>query len=88
MYSHYARNHVQGKTSLFRLLGAEIVLTPGPKGMGGAISKATQLMEKHGSKAFMPQQFNNPANPEIHRKTTAEEIWSGWKAKWTALFQV
>ena len=61
---------------LLRLLGAEIVLTPGPKGMGGAISKASQLMEKYGDKAFMPQQFNNPANPEIHRKTTAEEIWS------------
>ena len=62
---------------LLRLLGADIVLTPGPKGMGGAIAKATQLMEEHGSAAFMPQQFNNPANPAIHRKTTAEEIWSG-----------
>ena len=61
---------------LLRLLGAEIVLTPGPKGMGGAISKASKLMEAHGASAFMPQQFNNPANPEIHRKTTAEEIWS------------
>jgi cysteine synthase A len=61
---------------LLKLLGADIVLTPGPKGMGGAIAKATQLMEEHGEKAYMPQQFNNPANPEIHRKTTAEEIWS------------
>ena len=66
---------------LLRLLGAEIVLTPGPKGMGGAIAKASQLMEQHGSNAFMPQQFNNPANPAVHRKTTAEEIWSGMDGK-------
>ena len=66
---------------LLRLLGAEIVLTPGPKGMGGAIAKANQLMEDHGESAFMPQQFNNPANPEIHRKTTAEEIWKGMEGK-------
>ena len=56
---------------LLRLLGADIVLTPGPKGMGGAIAKASQLMEEHGENGFMPQQFNNPANPEVHRKTTA-----------------
>jgi cysteine synthase A len=62
---------------LLRLLGAEIVLTPGPKGMGGAIAKANQLLEDHGDRAFMPQQFNNPANPAIHRETTAEEVWSG-----------
>lgn len=66
---------------LLRLLGAEIVLTPGPKGMGGAIAKASQLMDEHGEKAFMPQQFNNPANPEVHRKTTAEEIWSATEGK-------
>ena len=66
---------------LLRLLGADIVLTPGPKGMGGAISKASQLLEEHGEKAFMPQQFNNPANPEVHRKTTAEEIWAGMEGK-------
>ena len=66
---------------LLRLLGAEIVLTPGPKGMGGAIAKASKLMEEHGSNAYMPQQFNNPANPAIHRKTTAEEIWSGMDGK-------
>ncbi len=66
---------------LLKLLGADIVLTPGPKGMGGAIAKATQLMEEHGEKAYMPQQFNNPANPEIHRKTTAEEIWSATDGK-------
>ena len=66
---------------LLRLLGAEIVLTPGPKGMGGAIAKANQLLEQHGDRGFMPQQFNNPANPAIHRKTTAEEIWSGLEGK-------
>ncbi len=61
---------------LLRLLGAELVLTPGPKGMGGAIKKAQEIAEQHGSQAFMPQQFENPANPEVHRKTTAEEIWA------------
>jgi cysteine synthase A len=66
---------------LLRLLGAEIVLTPGPKGMGGAIAKANQLVEDHGDRAFMPQQFDNPANPAIHRKTTAEEIWSGMEGR-------
>jgi len=66
---------------LLKLLGADIVLTPGAKGMGGAIAKATQLMEEHGDKAYMPQQFNNPANPAIHRKTTAEEIWSATDGK-------
>ncbi len=66
---------------LLRMLGAEIVLTPGPKGMGGAIAKATELLEKHGKNGFMPQQFENPANPEIHRKTTAEEIWSATEGK-------
>ena len=61
---------------LLRLLGADIVLTPGAKGMPGAIAKANSLLEDYGEKAFMPQQFENPANPEIHRQTTAEEIWS------------
>ncbi len=60
---------------LLDMLGAEIVLTPGPKGMGGAISKAKQLVEEHGEGAFMPGQFDNPANPQVHRETTAEEIW-------------
>jgi cysteine synthase A len=55
-------------------MGAEIVLTPGPKGMSGALSRAEELMAATPG-AFMPQQFNNPANPEIHRKTTAVEIW-------------
>lgn len=60
---------------LLRMLGADIVLTPGPKGMSGAIAKAGELLDEHGDGAFMPQQFNNPANPEVHRRTTAEEIW-------------
>ena len=60
---------------LLRMLGAELVLTPGPKGMGGAIAKAKQLIEAEGEMAFGPSQFDNPANPEIHRRTTAEEIW-------------
>jgi cysteine synthase A len=59
---------------LLRMLGAEIVLTPGPKGMGGAIAKSKQLLEGD-PEAFGPGQFDNPANPEAHRKTTAEEIW-------------
>jgi cysteine synthase A len=60
---------------LFRMLGAEVVLTPGDDGMPGAIRRATELMAAHGARAFMPQQFENPANPETHRRTTAEEIW-------------
>ena len=59
---------------LLRMLGADIVLTPGTEGMPGAIRKAEQLVEETPN-AFMPQQFNNPANPEIHRRTTAVEIW-------------
>ena len=61
---------------LLRLLGADIVLTPGPKGMKGAIARAEELAHEHGDKGFMPQQFDNPANPEVHRRTTAEEIWA------------
>ncbi len=61
---------------LLRMLGAEIVRTPGPKGMKGAIARAEELLGEHGDKGFMPQQFDNPANPEVHRRTTAEEIWA------------
>ncbi|GAB0117114.1 cysteine synthase A [Acidisoma sp. 7E03] len=59
---------------LLRAYGAELVLTPGPEGMGGAIARAEQIAAS-GPNYFMPQQFKNPANPEIHRVTTAEEIW-------------
>jgi cysteine synthase len=60
---------------LLRAYGAELILTPGPDGMGGAIRKAEELVASEPEKYFLPQQFKNPANPEIHRKTTAEEIW-------------
>ncbi len=60
---------------LLRGYGAELVLTPGPEGMGGAIAKAEELAGGDG-KFFVPRQFDNPANPAIHRKTTAEEIWN------------
>jgi cysteine synthase A len=63
------------RRTLLRMLGAELVLTPGPEGMPGAIRKAEQLL-KEIPNSFMPQQFNNPANPEIHRRTTAVEIWN------------
>jgi len=66
---------------LLRMLGAEIVLTPGPKGMPGAIARAGELVEQYGEKAFMPQQFANPANQDAHRKTTAEEIWAATEGK-------
>ncbi len=59
---------------LLRAYGAELVLTPGPEGMGGAIKRAEELAASD-SRYFMPQQFKNPANPAVHRSTTAEEIW-------------
>jgi cysteine synthase A len=59
---------------LLRAYGAELVLTPGPEGMLGAIRRAEEIVAGD-PRAFMPQQFNNPANPEVHRRTTAEEIW-------------
>ena len=59
---------------LLRAYGAELILTPGPEGMGGAIAKAAELAASD-PKYYMPQQFENPANPAIHRATTAEEIW-------------
>ncbi|MFN3308013.1 MAG: cysteine synthase A [Anaerolineales bacterium] len=60
---------------LLRAYGAELVLTPGAEGMGGAIQRAEALVNSEPQKYFLPQQFKNPANPEIHRRTTAEEIW-------------
>jgi len=59
---------------ILSIFGAELVLTPGAEGMSGAIRKAEQLVAEN-SNYFMPQQFKNPANPKIHRETTAEEIW-------------
>jgi cysteine synthase A len=65
---------------LLNILGAELVLTEGAKGMKGAIEKAEELAASY-KKSFMPQQFKNPANPEIHRRTTAEEIWNDTDGK-------
>ena len=63
------------RRALLRHFGAELFLTPGKEGMKGAIAKAQDILA-HNPNAYMPNQFANPANPEIHRKTTAEEIWS------------
>src|SRR5947207_3994599 len=62
---------------LLKAFGVKLYLTPRELGMRGAIAKANELLQEFGGepKAFMPQQFKNPANPEVHRKTTAEEIW-------------
>ena len=60
---------------LLRAYGAELILTPASEGMSGAIAKAEELVKNHPDTHFMPRQFDNPANPEIHRQTTAEEIW-------------
>ncbi len=68
------------RRKLLKIFGAELVLTEGSKGMKGAVEKAEEIA-KNIKNAFMPQQFNNPANPEIHRKTTAEEIWNDTEGK-------
>jgi cysteine synthase A len=62
------------RRSLLSAYGAELVLTPGSEGMAGAVRRAEEMLAEH-PEYFMPQQFKNPANPEIHRRTTAEEIW-------------
>ncbi len=65
---------------LLKALGAQVVLTPAADGMRGAINRAGDLLKDH-KKSFMPQQFDNPANPEVHRKTTAVEIWTDTDGK-------
>jgi cysteine synthase A len=68
------------RRTLLAMLGAKLVLTPGTEGMKGAIARA-ELLAKETPNSWIPQQFDNPANPEIHRKTTAEEIWADTDGK-------
>src|SRR6185503_11382895 len=68
------------RRNLLKALGAELVLTPATEGMKGAIARAEALV-KETPNGWMPQQFKNPANPDIHRRTTAEEIWNDTDGK-------
>jgi cysteine synthase A len=63
------------RRNLLKAYGAQVVLTPGAEGMPGAVRRANEILAGAAGKYFMPQQFENPANPEVHRRTTAEEIW-------------
>ena len=64
------------RRNLLRALGAKVVLTEGPKGMKGAIARAEEILSRLGDRAWMPRQFDNPANPDIHYRTTGPEIWT------------
>lgn len=69
------------RRQMLKRFGAELVLTPGSEGMKGAIAKANEILEQNKPNSFMAQQFSNPANPKIHRETTAEEIWEALDGK-------
>jgi cysteine synthase A len=69
------------RRKVLKLLGAEVVLTPGPLGMKGAIAKAQELLAEYGPNGVQPQQFDNPANPAIHEATTAVELWNDTDGK-------
>ena len=69
------------RRKLLKALGAELVLTPGTEGMRGAVNKAEQMAAEDPTLYFIPQQFRNPANPEVHRRTTAEEVWKDTDGK-------
>jgi cysteine synthase A len=69
------------RRKVLKLLGAEVVLTPGPLGMKGAIARANEILSEYAANAVMPQQFENPANPAIHETTTAVELWNDTEGK-------
>jgi cysteine synthase len=69
------------RRTLLAMLGAQLILTPAAEGMRGAIARAEQIVLEHGAHGYMPQQFENPANPAVHRATTAEEIWTDTDGK-------
>ncbi|MCC4770321.1 cysteine synthase A [Methanosarcina sp. DH2] len=73
------------RRKLLKALGADLVLTPGPGGMKGAVNKAEQMAAEDPSLYYIPQQFQNPANPEVHRRTTAEELWKDTDGKADAI---
>jgi cysteine synthase A len=73
------------RRKLLKALGAELILTPGAEGMKGAVSRAEQMASDDPSLYYVPQQFKNPANPEVHRRTTAEEIWKDTDGKADAI---